>query len=145
MAKVWIVEQGEYSDYHVVGVFSSRENADLIAERMNESPRGNAAVVERELDPGVDALHQGLQRYDVLMHRDGTTEEVTLVSTERTIRSVETEFELWYRSRTSLSHDVLDATVWAKDEQHAVKIVNEKRVQLIASNEWLAEPEPSQT
>jgi len=30
--------------------------------------------------------------------------------------------------------------IWAKDEMHAVKIANERRVQLIASNQW--EPEP---
>lgn len=32
---VWVIEQGEYSDYRVVGVYSSRENAERIAEKIN--------------------------------------------------------------------------------------------------------------
>ena len=27
-------------------------------------------------------------------------------------------------------------SIWAKDEKHAIKIANERRVQLIANNEW---------
>jgi hypothetical protein len=36
--------------------------------------------------------------------------------------------------------DALQADVWAKNEQHAVKIVNEKRAQMIANGEWESKP-----
>jgi hypothetical protein len=29
---VWVIEQGSYSDYRVVGVFTSRENAKRVAD-----------------------------------------------------------------------------------------------------------------
>lgn len=32
--------------------------------------------------------------------------------------------------------DVLHATIWAKDADHAVKIANEHRTRMIASGEW---------
>jgi len=44
MAPVWVVEEGEYSDYRVVGVFSSKENAQLIADAVN-APREGGFVM----------------------------------------------------------------------------------------------------
>lgn len=32
---IWVVEQGEYSDYRVVGVFSSQESAQVVADKLN--------------------------------------------------------------------------------------------------------------
>jgi hypothetical protein len=53
---VWVVARGEYSDYRVVGVFSSQEHAQLIADAINASSGGGfdkATVAARPLDPGV--------------------------------------------------------------------------------------------
>jgi hypothetical protein len=39
MASVWLVEQGEYSDYRVIGVFDAQDKAQLIADAIKEPPR----------------------------------------------------------------------------------------------------------
>lgn len=48
---------------------------------------------------------------------------------------------IWRRSTAAAYRgkgvpDALSATVWAKDEAHAVKITNEHRTQMIASGQW---------
>jgi len=35
----WVVEQGEYSDYRVVGVFTSKANAQVVADAINRAWR----------------------------------------------------------------------------------------------------------
>jgi len=40
-----------------------------------------------------------------------------------------------YRDKPGI-RDALNARVWAKNERHAVKIVNERRAAMIASGEW---------
>lgn len=140
---VWVIERGEYSDYSVVGVFSSRENAERVAQRINASEYAYslAEVAEWQLNPGVDALNSGLSRFRVLMLRDGTTEDVRRDDDPWSGFSLASTFHLWERSEAPAYvgeniGDVLAADVWAEDEQHAVKIANERRVQMIASGEW---------
>lgn len=128
---VWVIEAGEYSDYQVVGVFSTRENAELVASAI-----GYGSIAEWDLDPGVDGLRQGHPRFRVLMLRDGSVESVEVQEGW----NAET-FYVWPRSREPIYAgkgipDALNAWVWARDEKHAVKIVNEKRAQMIANGEW---------
>lgn len=65
--KVWVIEDGEYSDYHVVGVFSSRENAELVRSKLKSGD-----IEEWDLDPAVDKLNAGMEKFYVHMLRDGT-------------------------------------------------------------------------
>ena len=142
MKKVWVVEQGCYSAYLVVGVFSSKKNADLVASKINESERyDKATVAEWELDPGVDALNKGYTVWLGEMLFDGTVE-----------RMVKWDFDsfysigglnLWKRSETPSYReqgvqDCLYGQVLAKNKKHAVKIFNERRAQMIATGEWRA-------
>lgn len=137
---IFVIEQGEYSDYRVVGVFSSKKGAELVCRAINAGQNyREATVAEWPLDPGVADLSAGRVPFKVWMLRDGTTERVEQsgVSSHDLAGSV----ELWRRSsapayRRKGVQDCLNCTVWATDEQHAVKIVNEKRVQMIANGEW---------
>jgi hypothetical protein len=133
---VWAIEQGTYSDYHVVGVFSSKANADLVAKAVNGSDNGEEAKVSKwELDPAVSELNAGLSMFYVTMAKDGTTERVAaagLVS-----YYISGEMSVWKRSTAPAykgtdTTDAVNCTVWAKDEKHAVKIANEFRTQMIA-------------
>lgn len=140
---VWVVERGSYSDYRVVGVFSSREYAQQIADAINISGDGyeKATIAEWPLDPAVHELRSGFVKYLVVMQEDGTVEKVK----QRDIGSYEIAgaVAMWRRSRAPAYSgqnvkDVLEATVWAKDEAHAIKITNEHRTRMIASGEWYA-------
>lgn len=142
--KVFVVEQGEYSDYRVVGVFSSMENAQLIADAINTSDdgyiSGGATVAEWSLDPAVNELRQGFAPFVVTMREDGAVEKCA--------RWAVCGYELtgyvrmWRRTKAPAyrgnpdAPDVLSALIWARDEKHAVKIANEHRTRMIATGEW---------
>lgn len=138
MTNIWTLERGEYSDYHVIGVFSSEENAKAVAEKLEH----DVEVVCRVLDPGVADLNEGRRLYCVLMLRDGTTEKAyeAEMSTYEFNNALDLP-RIWPRStargyRETNTPDALQATVWATDEAHAVKIVNEHRTRMIADGEW---------
>lgn len=145
---VWVVEQGSYSDYRVVGVFSTEENAQQVAAAVNtpeEDKWGDGATVsEWPLDPAVDELRQGFAMYSVHMLEDGTTEKVEREAVHG--YGITGSLVMWRRStarayRGKDAKDLLDATVWAKDEDHAIKIANEHRTRMIATGEWYADKE----
>lgn len=133
MEKVWLVEQGYYSDYRVVGVFSSKENAQRICSIL-----GDASIDEREVDPVISDLDKGYVLFHVSMLRDGTVESIEMCP-----RLYATDLSgghtIWRRSKNKYcgyKPDVLNSYVMAKDSIHAIKIVNEHRTQLIATNQW---------
>lgn len=138
---VWVIEQGEYSDYRVVGVFSSRENAEAVAALLGKEEYGDKpTVAEWPLDPVVNELHQGLKPYRVVMAADGTAEKCE-PKNEVSAYDIKSGVTIWERStapayRGKGVQDCIHGIVWAKDEQHAVKVMNEKRAQMIASGEW---------
>jgi hypothetical protein len=143
MTQVWVVEQGEYSDYRVVGVFSSQENAQQIADAINgpdEDTYERATVAEWPLDPIVHELRQGFMPFLVHMREDGTVE----LCDQQKARGYELagDVGIWRRSQAPAFRgnpdkpDILRAMIWAKDATHAVKITNEHRTRMIASGEW---------
>lgn len=141
-SSVWVIERGSYSDYKVVGVFTSKENADDMAAMINKAETHGepATVAEWPLDPAIKELRAGFLPYHVWMLRDGTTERCKRCDVS--IYNIENETpEIWRRSRAPAYkgqgiEDCISITVWAKDDKHAVKIVNEMRAQMIASNRW---------
>jgi hypothetical protein len=140
MKKIWVVEQGSYSDYHVVGVYSSKVNADKIAELLNAKERHDEAeVAEWILDPAIEELRSGYTLWRIVMLRDGDTEGHSNI--EFGSYNVVNEFYVQQRSKAPAYmgqgiSDCLQATVWARDLNHAVKIVNEHRTMLIAEGKW---------
>lgn len=139
--KVYAIENGEYSDYHIVGVFSTRENAEYACQHL----RDGGQVVEWELDPHIDDLHAGYVPFLVQMLKDGTVERTEQKERESFTFSNEDIFGvkgIWRRTEAPAYRgdpnvqDCLLLHIWAKDLQHAIKICNEKRAQLIANGDW---------
>lgn len=137
MATSYIVVTGEYSDYHVCGVYSTRKKANYAAKVYD------GAVIEYEIDELPDHP-KGLLGYRVEMKKDGAADvqrcgigpmEIYLAGSFLNDYSRKDDGQLVIVKEFVIS-------VWAKDEQHAVKIVNEKRAQIIAANEWPDDPPP---
>jgi hypothetical protein len=137
---VWIIETGNYSDYSVVGIYSTRERALFVAESVGLK---EDCIVERKLDPCLEELNQGMLVFSVFMLRDGTVELIR--SSKPTQYNLDwqdgQQAFIWDRANAPAFKDknfsaVLNATVWAKDEQHAIKIVNEIRTLKVATGEW---------
>ena len=143
MAKnIWVIETGEYSDYRVVGVFSTKANAELVADKINgDQEYGDKATVSGwALDPGVAEINQGLKQYRVLMLRDGSVE---MCERQPHFSWYEIKSRSWVWRRTQAQAyagkgipDVLEARVWAKTEKGAIKVANEQRTRTIAQGEW---------
>jgi hypothetical protein len=143
MKSVWIVEKNVYSDYHVVGIFSSRANAQLVADRINDSEEDTsykATIAKRPLNPSVAELHAGLLFYLVTMRFDGTVERCDL--RDLNTYMPQGEARVWRRSKAPFYKeknipDVLLIEVWATDPTHAVKIANERRAAMKAANQLI--------
>ena len=138
---VWVIEQGSYSDYRVVGVYSTKVKAELVCTKVNKGYEYEPATVsEWPLDPGIEAINHGLSPFVVWMLRDGSTEKVSMCA-EDFEYTLNDKPRIWRRS-TALAYqiekaaDCLTARVFAEDARHAVKIVNEYRTQMIAKGEW---------
>lgn len=137
---IWAIEQGTYSDYHVVGIFTSKERAQVVCDAINVGRHyDEAVIVEWSLDPAFDDLRAGRSLFAVRMLRDGNVEDVR--QAEVSGGSIGATPYIWRRSqalayREKNIEDCLCATVFADGVAHAVKIVNEKRLQMIAMNQW---------
>lgn len=140
---IWVVEQGEYSDYRVVGVFSSKEDAQQIADAINDNTSDKATVAEWPLNPAVNELRQGFTPYLVDMREDGTVERCE--QWEISGYEIAGYTQMWRRTQAPAYRgnpdkpDVLQTLIWAKDADHAVKITNEHRTRMIATGEWAAD------
>ena len=122
---------------------SSRDTEKLAKKYMAAVKNSDYNEIEvYELDPqAADLIQRGYSVWRVLMLHDGTTERAD--RTDNDYYQVEGADTHWVWERTKAEAykgkgipDALDSKVWAKTEKQAVKIVNEKRVQMIASGEW---------
>lgn len=143
MKTIFVVEQGCYSDYRVVGVFSTEEKAKQIAALLNKPEYcDEATVAEWPFDPHVDEINQGLFPFAVLMSYDGTVERCHRSEIES--YSLPDGMRVWDRATAPFYKgkkvdNAVNGSVWAKDSMHAIKIVNEFRVSAIASGELTKE------
>lgn len=171
MTKIYVVTQGDYSDYGIEAVFSTEEKAKAYCRLHNTNQedgvsalnyRQEFCVEEYELDPEVPPMPKGKVGFLVYMSKDG---EVSVVRRRSIAEAIKYEGQIWfsglhpdgmcstYSNRFYPSSKDEEETgkylneteflhvsgVLARDEQHAIKIVNEKRAQLLALNRWPTE------
>ena len=135
MNDIWIIEQGEYEDYRVVGIYSSEKIANNIRDRINQNnPTYRASVNKRFLDYGVAELEQGLNSYWITLHADGNV--ITLSNNSPfTETNPLTCFCLSGRKLGYVTqekqNDAVAGNVWAKDEDQAKEIANDFRLKAI--------------
>lgn len=131
---VFTLTDGDYSDYHIIGIYSSREAARVVRDKVGGD------IEEVELDAGVEDINAGLEPWSILMLHDGTVESAK-PKEEMSSYDIGGSVLIWQRSKAPAYQgknvpDAMRATVWAKNKTHAVKIVNEHRRQWIAEGRW---------
>ncbi len=139
MKTVWAIEQGSYSDYHVVGIYSTKEKADAVAAKLGGG-YDTPTVVEWPLDPAADEVCAGLEPWRVYMLYDGTVERVERQEAASGYEILGST-DIHHRGTSNApvwrgKQDCLFVACWATDVEHAVKIANEKRAQKIALGEF---------
>ena len=76
MAKVYMVSEGNYSDYSVEGIFSTRERAELYIRGMKQDAEYSDFndIDEIELDERIAPFELGLAPFRVFMRKNGDVE-----------------------------------------------------------------------
>lgn len=118
---VWLLGSGAYSNYRVVAVFSTKELADAAAEMIAEPH-----VFSLEIDHYKGRIKDGRVYMTAYMDREG---DLRSVGKPVSLNHL-TYLTNWFHQ------NLLVTTVLAKDESHAAKIANERRVQILADNAW---------
>jgi hypothetical protein len=129
MATIYIVTSGEYSDYGIDAVFSTRELAEAYIKQFQDKWQ-TMGVEEWTLDPWKKELRKGYKLYSLHMDKAGNTVDISAQSYGS------------YGLRDGEPYQGWDANgnmtlcLLARNETHAIKIANEKRAMLIANNLW---------
>lgn len=123
--KLFAVSKGSYSDYCVVGIFTTRKKAQKFMDAFDEKVDGFSwseynEIEEYVLDIAMSEIERGLRVYEVKFDVDGNVQraEVDISTYEiETLPSVNLhEFNGWVYCR-----------MWARDKKHAIKIASDMR------------------
>jgi len=127
MTEVYIVVDGHYSDYRIEAVFSTKELAQGYIDIYNKASkwRGDKRIEEYNLDKP-EKLELGLA---VRMAKDGRVAEVSLA----VIKDNNNVGFKFFDLDTPINLGWIVAT---KDKERAIKVVNEKRTQILALGIW---------
>lgn len=121
--KVYVITQGEYSDYRICGVALDVERAEAIKRHFNKN-YGDANIEEYDTDDYAD--EKLCQHYQIEI--DKNTEEATvwgIVYVGAGGGGRENSF------RFDIDGNFI-AYVYAKDQDHALKIAFDKRAKMLA-------------
>jgi hypothetical protein len=130
MKKIYLVTQGNYSDYHVVSAFSEKALAQSFIDSFVSNEDDSIEIEEYEIDKLSEQLRNGYKAYSVLMEKDGNYIEVEQVSCLYPEKAQRETVEYSYHK------EYMTTSMFAKDEKHAVKIANERRIRAIMANHW---------
>ena len=119
MIKVYIVTEGEYSDYGIIGVFSTKDKAEKFVEEFGGD------IEEYGLD--ILCLMKNKKIYSVKMTKEGVA---TVILEDYCC------IEDCINKRYGFDNKNMYFYCFAKDKPHAIKIANEWRTNLIANNQW---------
>lgn len=126
--KVYILTSGSYSDYHIVGVTDDKNLADNISEKWYTDIE-EYELIESETWP----IIKDKNRYSLAMDKEGDT---VYIHNSDPVNDTNTSLILENVKSRGVEFTYLYIECWATSEEHAVKIANEIRTQLIASGEW---------
>ena len=129
--KVYVVTKGEYSDYSICAIFNDKT---LAKKYINGYTHYNE-IEEYEINPKFKNLIK-YTLYEVVMNKKGEVREISNYTTERIENMDEEDFEYIIFDHPIYKEKVISLICDAKDNSHAVKIINEKRIQSIAKEEW---------
>ncbi len=118
---IYLVEIGAYSDRYIAGAFSKRDDADAYARR-HEGHVLCVTVDEEQFDEETRRfLRPGEHSYHVAMAAGGNDAEAE---------------EMWTDPQDYLNvwgnNERFTGECWASSEEHAIKIVNDRRTQWLA-------------
>jgi len=126
MKTIYVVTTGTYSDYKIDSVFDSKELAQSYIDSFSTSGWYKMSIEEFKLNPFEKQVKEGYLPYFLRMTKEGKCTQINIC---------DSSFELGEKPFFDVD-DKICHKIFAKDEKHAIKILNEIRAQLVATNKW---------
>lgn len=127
--KIYVVTDGDYSDYHICGVCTSHKTANKLKDYVNRNEFSGARIETYETDAWEDILNVG-GFYEVVRRDDGSLYA----------HREEYDIEECYKTRNHVKRSkwrTIYTFVVAKDEDHAKKIASDLFAKYKAEKEGL--------
>ena len=124
--KVFAVEQGQYSDYRVCGLFSTQKKAEEYIEALEWAEGGydKPRIQEMKVDDPANT-----KSVIVWMFEDGGVDHTSKTAEHKP--GFYAAIKNWKTNQFKMGW-----VVQTDEEERAVKVVNEKRTQAIAAGVW---------
>jgi hypothetical protein len=133
MKMIYVVTKGEYSDYGIIGVFEDKDVAAEFAAQMCGEVEDYKVKTNSDM-----VLPPNFRRYEIYMCEDGSTLRVSIRECDMGSDYADTKVVInpslsFYYVYTGGYVFFVDTN---KGETGAIKIANERRVQMIANGKW---------
>lgn len=147
MKEVWLVGVGQWSDYHEKAVFSTKEKADsyallyngyvhsMIVDECDNLNPDNLTIFTVRMDS--DGVHSSVRPQDNDYYGVPLNgKQIDFISGK--LKLIGDEYYIDYNTDYFEANDtyVMEIHLMAKDSESAIKIANETRLNLIATNHW---------
>ena len=135
MTTIYAVSSGSYSDYRVCALFSTKALAEKYMEANVDSWDSYNDIEEYQLDPDKDELVGGYVywKVEMLVSGDRAKAERSAKQEWNHDQMIGDTFNGGKRIPLDKEKRVWFSYCYAKDEQHAIKIANERRIQYLAT------------
>ena len=128
MTTLYLVSQGDYSDYSVLGIYSTPEKAEYAVRLYGDDSR----IEQYELD-GMPPHPPGELRWHVQIMANGDVVSAFQVAPENEYRPIVPLYQSLYGGQQKPN---CIFQIWARDKNHAIKIATEKRREMLANGTW---------
>lgn len=133
--KVWLVWRGSYSDVAVMGVYDREDGANAAITWLN-SHGGDAWISgPYHINPEYPEIPKGHLVWDVTVYPDG---DLDVYSFSFSLEIGDIDSVIQPRTDPKSGNDWFTFKVWARDEDHARKIGQDKIAQFKAEREGIA-------
>lgn len=123
--KIYIVTDGDYSDYGIRAVFSTKEKAEEYCKHYQALSKYNEPQIEEwVMDMDLSPVERGLKSYRFFGMKDRSTADLS--------DNIEPEFVNWF----GYDEKYLHGRMWSDSEERVVKAVAEKVAQILAMDLW---------
>lgn len=131
MKKIYVVTSGAYSDYGIDAVFDTEELAKKYIASFNKGGFYEMFIEEWILNPNKEEIKEGRKAYRIRMDKQGNTTEIEWSNSAFGFKE-----KIGDGISFTYNNQFMNCYCFAKDDKHAVKIANERRIQYIASGSW---------
>lgn len=128
---VYAVSHGCYSNYSVAAIFTTKEKAQAFIDSLPQYTDFND-IEEYSLDPHDKEIRAGLRLRRVVMHKSGNVNEVELCDSPYCINFGNEPLKWADRLYGETVEPWASFYVWSRDDKHAVKVANERRIAFLS-------------